>query len=128
MSGLKLIIAGAIASISLLTTVAFPSADRASRPPPTRVIPFYPSTSALMEDQLIFLRDMRKLRREFKRDAGSRQIAEHRDEIRRDWLKIVTDRGLPGLRPDDIAPELASGIRRSRAGSAITATARKRNS
>jgi len=128
MSGLKLIIAGAVASISLVTAVAFPSPDRASRPAPARVIPFHPSTSALMDDQLMFVRDMRKLRRELKHGEGSRQIAEHRDEIRRDWLNIVTDRVLPGLRPGDIMPELAIWNPRPRAASPITATAKKRNS
>jgi len=107
MSGLKLIIAGTIASISLVTAVALPSPDRASRPPAARVIPFGPSTSELMNDQLMLVRDMRKLRRELKRGAGSTQIAAHRDEIRRDWLNIVQDREFPGLRPGDITPELA---------------------
>jgi hypothetical protein len=102
MSGLKLIIAGTIASISLVTAVALPSPDRASRPPAARVIPFGPSTSELMDDQLMLVRDMRKLRRELKRGVGSSQIAAHRDEIRRDWLNIITDRGLPGLCPGEI--------------------------
>jgi hypothetical protein len=67
MSGLKLIIAGTIASISLVTAVALPSPDRASRPPAARVIPFGPSTRELMDDQWMLVRDMRKLRRELKR-------------------------------------------------------------
>ena len=121
MSGFKLIIAAAIASISLVTAVALPSPDRASRPPAARVIPFGPSTSELMNDQLMFVRDMRKLRRELKRGAGSSQIAAHRDEIRLDWLNIVTDRGSPGLRPGEITPELAAGNARRR----ITSTAKK---
>ena len=128
MNGLKLIIAGAIASIGLLTAMAFPSPDRASRPAAARVIPFDPSTSALIDDQLMFVRDMRKLRRELKRGADARQIAAHRDEIQLDWLNIVTDRELPGLRPGDITPELAAWKTRRRIASSLAVTAKKRKS
>ena len=95
MNGLKLVLTAAIASISLVTAVALPSPDRATHPPAARVIPFGPSTSELMDDQLMLVSDTRKLRRELKRGAGSTQIAAHRDEIRRDWLNIVRDREFP---------------------------------
>ena len=128
MNGLKLVLTAAIASISLVTAVALPSPDRATHPPAARVIPFGPSTSELMDDQLMLVSDTRKLRRELKRGAGSTQIAAHRDEIRRDWLNIVRDREFPGLRPGDITPELALWKPRPRATSPITAIAKKRNS
>lgn len=52
------------------------------------------SQSDLEQDEMALAADMRKLRRNLRRGVNQFQIAQERDEIRRDWLNIVVDRGL----------------------------------
>ena len=55
-------------------------------------------SSNLELDERILTDDMRKLRRDLRRDASQTQIAMERDKIRRDWINIVVDRSLGGAR------------------------------
>ena len=56
------------------------------------------SLGNLEQDERILAGDMRKLRRDLRRDASQTQIAIERDKIRRDWINIVVDRSLGGAR------------------------------
>jgi hypothetical protein len=55
---------------------------------------FQRSHSDLEQDQRILDADMRQLRRDLRRGVGGMRIFFERDEIREDWLNIVTERGL----------------------------------
>jgi hypothetical protein len=52
------------------------------------------SHSDLEQDEMALAADMRKLRKNLRRGVNPLQITQERDEIRRDWLNIVADRGL----------------------------------
>jgi hypothetical protein len=73
--------------------------------------PMHVSDSDLQNDEIIFANDTRNLRRHLRHRADPLTIAEERQNIRRDWLNIVLDRGPRENEPPGITTELARSKR-----------------
>jgi len=84
-----------VVSIYLLFAASYSAAMHRD---PVKFSATHHSLSNLEQDEKILAGDMRKLRRDLRRDASQTQIAMERDKIRRDWINIVVDRSLGGAR------------------------------
>jgi hypothetical protein len=69
--------------------------------------PMHVSDSDLQHDEIIFANDTRNLRRHLRHRTDPFTIAEERQNIRRDWLNIVLDRGPRENEPAGITMDLA---------------------
>ena len=91
----KEIMTACMVSIYLLCAASLSAATEGDR---VKFSATHRSLSNLEQDERILTNDMRKLRRDLRRDARQYQIAMERDKIRRDWINIVVDRSLAGAR------------------------------
>lgn len=112
MSRRERLIIATIGSIYLATAAWLLHPEPSRHPSPSRAATSPSINGLLTHDQLALRHDMRKLRRELRSGGELAQVDQVRDDIRSDWLNIVTDRGYPTLPARDFATELARNARR----------------
>jgi|SRR3990172_1366988 len=66
--------------------------------------------SELRQDEQQLVTDQSSLRRSLiKKATDHKQIALLRQQVRQDWLQIVSDRGYPNRIQEDLSPEFVAG-------------------